>query len=41
MAGGAVLLAASFGVEGWRWPADYVRMLRLPTKHSSYRLMPI
>ena len=40
MAGGAVLLAASFAVEGWRWPADYVRMLRLPTSTPSYRLMP-
>jgi hypothetical protein len=38
--GGAVLLAASFAVQGWRWPVDYVRMLRLPTSTPSYRLMP-
>jgi len=40
MAGGAVLLAASFAVQGWHWPADYVRMLRLPTSTPSYQLMP-
>jgi hypothetical protein len=40
IAGGAVLLAASFAVQGWRWPADYVRMLRLPTSTPSYGLMP-
>ena len=40
VAGGAVLLAASFAVQGWRWPADYVGMLRLPTSTPSYSLMP-
>lgn len=40
VAGGAVLLAASFAVQGWRWPADYARMLRLPTSTPSYSLMP-
>ena len=40
MAGGAVLLAASFVVEGWRWPLDYVRMLRLPQSTPSFSLMP-
>jgi hypothetical protein len=40
VAGGAVLLAASFAVQGWRWPADYVRMLRLPTSTPSFGLMP-
>jgi hypothetical protein len=40
MAGGAVLLAVSFAVQGWHWPADYVRMLRLPTSTPSYALMP-
>ena len=38
--GGAVLLAVSFGVQGWRWPIEYVRMLRLPTSTPSYSLMP-
>jgi hypothetical protein len=38
--GGAVLLAASFLVQGWRWPAEYVRMLRLPRSTPSYSLMP-
>ena len=40
LVGGAVLLAASFAVQGWRWPLDYVRMLRLPTSTPSYSLMP-
>jgi hypothetical protein len=40
VAGGAVLLAASFAVQGWRWPAEYVRMLRLPTSTPSFSLMP-
>jgi hypothetical protein len=40
VAGGAVLLAASFAVQGWRWTADYVRMLRLPTSTPSFGLMP-
>ena len=38
--GGAILLAVSFAVQGWRWPADYVGMLRLPTSTPSYSLMP-
>jgi hypothetical protein len=38
--GGAVLLAASFAVQGWRWPIDYLRMLRLPTSTPSFSLMP-
>jgi hypothetical protein len=38
--GGAVLAAASFSVQGWRWPMDYVRMLRLPTSTPSFALMP-
>jgi len=40
VAGGAALLALSFAVEGWRWPAAYVRMLRMPTSTPSYSLMP-
>jgi len=40
VAGGAVLLAASFAVQGWRWPSEYLRMLRLPTSTPSYNLMP-
>ncbi len=40
VAGGAVLVAASFAVQGWRWPLDYVRMLQLPTSTPSYGLMP-
>ena len=40
VAGGAVLLAASFAVQGWRWPLEYVRMLRLPTSTPSFSLMP-
>ena len=40
VAGGAVLLAISFAVQGWRWPADWVRILRLPTTTPSYSLMP-
>jgi hypothetical protein len=39
-AAGAVLLAASFAVQGWRWPLDYGRMLRLPTSTPSFSLMP-
>jgi hypothetical protein len=39
-AAGAVLLAASFAVQGWRWPLDYLRMLRLPTSTPSFSLMP-
>ncbi|HUB82562.1 MAG TPA: glycosyltransferase family 87 protein [Bryobacteraceae bacterium] len=38
--GGVVLLAASFAVQGWRWPIDYLHMLRLPTSTPSYGLMP-
>jgi hypothetical protein len=38
--GGAVLLAASFAVQGWRWPEAYLRMLQLPITTPSYSLMP-
>ena len=38
--GGVVLLAASFAVQGWHWPIDYLRMLRLPTSTPSFSLMP-
>ena len=40
VAGGLVLLAGSFAVQGWNWPADYARMLRLPTSTPSFSLMP-
>jgi hypothetical protein len=40
VAGGAVLLAASFAVQGWSWPRDYILMLGLPTSTPSYSLMP-
>jgi glycosyl transferase family 87 len=39
-AGGAVLLAISFGVEGWSWPWHYAAILRLPSTTPSYSGMP-
>ena len=39
-AGGAALLGISFLVEGWSWPVQWVRVLRMPVLTPSYSLMP-
>lgn len=38
--GGVALIMASFAVQGWRWPVEYLRMLRMPISTPSYGLMP-
>ena len=39
-AGGAALLGISFLVEGWSWPVEWARVLRMPVLTPSYSLMP-
>jgi len=39
-AGGGALLGISFLVEGWSWPVQWARVLRMPVLTPSYSLMP-